>query len=74
MFATLTRVAQTFAEEENKHEDKVLHDESATQEALSEPIFPPQLKKYEPQSLCIQGNNCVWYRPVNLEELLQLKV
>ncbi|KAK9877005.1 hypothetical protein WA026_016033 [Henosepilachna vigintioctopunctata] len=41
-----------------------------------EPIFPPELKlsdKYDNEYLIIRGENCTWYRPTNLEELLNLK-
>ncbi|XP_032515070.2 xanthine dehydrogenase-like [Danaus plexippus] len=41
-----------------------------------EPIFPPELKlveEYNKQFLFFKGNNCVWIRPQNLQQLLKLK-
>ncbi|PNW76169.1 hypothetical protein CHLRE_12g545101v5 [Chlamydomonas reinhardtii] len=41
--------------------------------ATCEPIFPPELKKREPQPLAIAGEALTWHRPVSLEALLELK-
>eukprot|EP00761_Pharyngomonas_kirbyi_P013987 gb/GECH01014017.1/.p1 GENE.gb/GECH01014017.1/~~gb/GECH01014017.1/.p1 ORF type:complete len:1345 (+),score=341.46 gb/GECH01014017.1/:1-4035(+) len=37
------------------------------------PIFPPSLKKYNPTMLEIHGEHCTWFRPVNLNQLMQIK-
>ncbi|KAJ3642697.1 hypothetical protein Zmor_025458 [Zophobas morio] len=45
-------------------------------DSSQEPIFPPELKisdQYDKQYLVIKGKTVTWFRPVNLEQLLQLK-
>eukprot|EP01112_Ceratiomyxa_fruticulosa_P007100 TRINITY_DN1832_c0_g1_i2.p1 TRINITY_DN1832_c0_g1~~TRINITY_DN1832_c0_g1_i2.p1 ORF type:complete len:1364 (-),score=294.56 TRINITY_DN1832_c0_g1_i2:173-4264(-) len=38
-----------------------------------EPIFPPFLLKQKPQSLCFRGDRVVWYRPLTLDGLYELR-
>lgn len=40
----------------------------------AELIFPPALTLRESLPLCIKGSRTCWYRPINLSQLLQLKV
>lgn len=39
----------------------------------SEPIFPPALRKYEAQPVCYGNKQKLWFRPINLQQLLDLK-
>ncbi|KAL2202294.1 xanthine dehydrogenase [Sarocladium strictum] len=39
----------------------------------SEPIFPPSLRKHEPRPLCYGNRSKLWFRPVTLQQLLDLK-
>lgn len=55
--------------------------ESSTEEVLAhtpdphpkELIFPPPLVKHRILPLRIQGENCIWYRPLTLQGLLEIK-
>ena len=38
-----------------------------------EVIFPSALWKYEPQPLCFGNDKKIWFRPVKLEQLIELK-
>jgi len=44
-----------------------------TERGLTEPIFPPSLRRYESKSLKILDTSVAWYQPTTLSELLQLK-
>lgn len=39
----------------------------------TELIFPPTLWKHQPQPLCYGNDRKIWFRPTNLEQLIQLK-
>ncbi|PNP86475.1 hypothetical protein FNYG_00177 [Fusarium nygamai] len=39
----------------------------------TEPIFPPALRKYEPQPICYGDDRRLWFRPTNLQQLIDLK-
>ncbi|CAI0643803.1 unnamed protein product [Colletotrichum noveboracense] len=54
-------------------------DEMVTKQILvpydptTEPIFPPTLWKYQPRPICYGDDRRLWFKPTNLEQLLQLK-
>ena len=55
---------------------KYLENRFAPYDPSQEPIFPPELlfnKDREVQSLVFKSDRVTWYRPVSLEEVLQLK-
>ncbi|KAF4449494.1 putative xanthine dehydrogenase [Fusarium austroafricanum] len=39
----------------------------------TEPIFPPALRKYEPRPICYGDDRRLWFRPTNLQQLIDLK-
>lgn len=39
----------------------------------AEPIFPPELRKRQPQALTLKGSLATWHRPISLEGLLAVK-
>ncbi|KAK9830775.1 hypothetical protein WJX74_006631 [Apatococcus lobatus] len=39
----------------------------------SEPVFPAELRSYQPQDLRLPGPTCTWLRPVTLESLLETR-
>ena len=47
--------------------------EEMTARGLSEPIFPPSLTHYRPQSLRISNDGVTWFQPVSLQQLLKMK-
>eukprot|EP01027_Heterolobosea_sp_BB2_P006788 GEZU01010200.1.p1 GENE.GEZU01010200.1~~GEZU01010200.1.p1 ORF type:complete len:1417 (-),score=493.17 GEZU01010200.1:84-4334(-) len=56
----------------SKH-DHSKNAKSECPKAASQPIFPPQLRKLQPEPLCFKGSRVTWYRPVTLEDLLEVK-
>ncbi|CAK1600926.1 unnamed protein product [Parnassius mnemosyne] len=63
---------------EDKSESKFIFDKTAftPYDPSQEPIFPPELKLcsvYDEQNLIFRGKNTTWYRPTDLEALLNLK-
>ncbi|KAH8732672.1 Molybdopterin-binding domain of aldehyde dehydrogenase-domain-containing protein [Phaeosphaeriaceae sp. PMI808] len=39
----------------------------------TELIFPPSLWKHKPQALCYGNDKKIWFRPISLEQLVELK-
>lgn len=48
-------------------------EEEKIERGLSEPIFPPKLTRYLPQSFVATNGTCTWHQVCSLPELLQLK-
>eukprot|EP01031_Cornospumella_fuschlensis_P033912 gene33912-41037_t len=48
-------------------------EQEKTERGLAEPIFPPQLTRYVPQSFVATNGTCTWHQVCSLPELLQLK-
>lgn len=48
-------------------------EEEVAERALTEPIFPPTLMRYEPHSFHIEKDGCSWYQVRGLAELLEIK-
>lgn len=61
-----------------EEEEEILFDknEFTPYDSSQEPIFPPELKlcdKYDKERLYFKGDNAVWHRPTNLDDLLNIK-